>query len=152
MRCCRDRYINLMGEAKAGLYDAMERLVLAARPDFAPEVDYMRSHADHYLCNMFVMPRVQFFEYCEFIFPILFELVRLNADEHDVHGVRAPGFLSEFLTSIYLAHLVREGRLRIKPLRLACWGIPAHGFLRYVIRSILPDGVRHWLKKRLRIN
>jgi len=147
---CRDRFVQLMGGAKGDLYDEMEKLVLEARPDLREEIDHMRSFTDHYVCNMFVMPRDEFFRYCEFVFPILFKLVEMNKAESDVQLMRAPGFLSEFLTSLYLSALVREGRLRVKPMRIACWGIPVHGFLRRVLRRILPDTVRFKIRKLLR--
>ncbi len=151
LACCRDRFVQMLGEDKGGLYDEMERLVLAARPDLRSEIEYMRSHSDHYVCNMFVMPREEFFRYCEFMFPIIFRLAEMNAGETDVERMRAPGFLSEFLTSLYLSGIVREGRLRVKTLRMACWGISAHGFLRKIIRALLTDAARHKLKKVLGI-
>ena len=152
LRSCRDRFVQMMGEEKGFLYDEMERMVLAARPELREEVEYMREHTDHYVCNMFVMPKAEFFRYCEFVFPILFRIAELNASEMDVERARAPGFLAEFLTSLHISQLVRDGRLRVKPMRIACWGIPAHGFLRKVGRRLLPDRIRHLIKKVMRIS
>ncbi len=152
LRSCRDRFVQMMGADKGFLYDEMERLVLAARPDMRDEVEYMRSHSDHYVCNMFVMPKAEFFRYCEFVFPILFRLAEMNANETDVERARAPGFLAEFLTSLFISRLVVEGRLRVRPMRIACWGIPAHGFLRKVGRRLLPDRIRHLIKKTMGIS
>ena len=152
LRNCRDRFVQMMGEEKGFLYDEMERMALAARPELKAEAEYMRGHTDHHVCNMFVLPRDEFFRYCEFVFPILFRLAEMNAAETDVELMRAPGFLAEFLTSMHLAQLVREGRLRVKPLRIACWGIPAHGLLRKIGRRILPDRIRHALKKSLGVS
>ena len=152
LRSCRDRFVQMMGADKGFLYDEMERLVLAARPDMRAEIEYMRSHSDHYVCNMFVMPKAEFFRYCEFIFPILFKLAEMNAGETDVERSRAPGFLAEFLTSLFISRLVVEGRLRVRQMRIACWGIPAHGFLRKIGRRLLPDHIRHLMKKIMRIS
>ena len=149
LNSCRDRFIQLMKGLKGELYDEMERLVLESRPDFQEEIEHMRTSTDHYVCNMFVMPKEEFFKYCEFVFPILFRLVEMNKTETNVHLMRAPGFISEFLTSLYLSSLVREGRLRVKPMRIACWGISAHGFLRKILRKILPDVVRFKIRKML---
>lgn len=152
LRNCRDRFVQMMGESRGELYDEMERLVLASRPDMRDEIEYMRTNSDHYVCNMFVMPKAEFFRYCEFVFPILFRLVEMNADAEDVERTRAPGFLAEFLTSLFISQLVREGRLRVRRMRIACWGIPAHGFLRKAGRRILPDRIRHLIKKVMGIS
>ena len=126
--------------------------MLAACPDMRDEIEYMRSNSDHYVCNMFVMPKAEFFRYCEFMFPILFRLAEMNAGERNVEHARAPGFLAEFLTSLFISRLVAEGRLRVRPMRIACWGIPAHGFLRKVGRRLLPDRIRHLIKKTMGIS
>ena len=152
LRSCKDRFVQMMGAGKGFLYDEMERLVLAACPDMRDEIEYMRSNSDHYVCNMFVMPKVEFFRYCEFMFPILFRLAEMNAGERNVERARAPGFLAEFLTSLFISRLVAEGRLRVRPMRIACWGIPAHGFLRKVGRRLLPDRIRHLMKKIMGIS
>lgn len=148
---CRDRFVDMLGPDKGFLYDEMERLVLAARPDFAAEIEYMRLHTDHYVCNMFVMPRETFSEYCEFVFPILFRIAELNGEDRDPQTARAPGFISEFLTSIYLAHLKRTGKLRMKEMRIACWGIKPTGRVRRIVARLLPDALRRGLKRLLRL-
>lgn len=150
LKRCRDRFVQLMHGQKGPLYDEMERLVLAAHPDLAPEVEYLASHADHYVCNMFVLPREVFFGYCEFLFPILFRLVELNEDETDPVLRRAPGFLSEFLTSIFLSHIVRTGGLRVRELPLACWGISRFPRLCTLARLVIPDGLRNRMRMALR--
>ncbi|HEB7538874.1 TPA: DUF4422 domain-containing protein, partial [Campylobacter coli] len=59
-----------------------------------------------YFCNMFVMLREDFFEYCSFIFGVLFECQRLidigkyNAIEQGVFG-----YLGEWLSGIFFTYL-----------------------------------------------
>ena len=151
IKCCKDRFVQLMYGKKGALYDAMERLVLEARPDFREELEYMRTHSDHYVCNMFVLPKAEFFAYCEFLFPILFKLVELDRAETDVDLMRAPGFLAEFLTSLYLASLARSGRLPVRKMRIACWGVELHGPLRRFLGKLVPTKFRRQLKRLLGI-
>ncbi len=55
------------------------------------------------LCNMFVMKKEIFFEYCNWIFPILFHIYE-NTDKDTLPSdeERFIGFTSELLTSLYL--------------------------------------------------
>ena len=54
-------------------------------------------------CNMFVMKKKIFEEYCEFIFPILFELEKqVDLTGYDNYQKRQLSFLAERLTSLFL--------------------------------------------------
>ena len=55
-----------------------------------------------YFCNMFIMPKEMFFEYCHFIFSVLFKYEKK-------HGVNKRTFLSEWLTGIYINWLLEGG-------------------------------------------
>ena len=52
-------------------------------------------------CNMFIMPREEFFKYCEFIFPLIFYLNESLPKRND----RAFGMFCERLTAYYLHKL-----------------------------------------------
>ena len=47
-------------------------------------------------CNMFVLPREDFFNYCNFIFPLVFEIINIP------HQSRAVGMFAERLTAFWL--------------------------------------------------
>ena len=67
-------------------------------------------------CNMFIMRKELFFEYCEWMFAVLDEFCkRRNMKYYSTEAVRTPGHLSERLFNIFLLHLeeVNPG-LRIK--------------------------------------
>lgn len=115
-RSCRERFCHINPCWDGKLYDIMESLVLKAHPEYLPEVMTLREHGAHYLFNMFVMKKDAFFEYCEFIFPILLELQRHCPDSEDVSAMRAPGFLAEFLTSMFISHQVRCKNIAVKEL------------------------------------
>lgn len=113
-KSCRDRFCHIAAFDPA-LYDAMECLVLKAHPDYAHEVQALRDRASHYLFNMFVMQKEIFFNYCEFIFPILLELQK-KVRTSDINLIRAPAFLAEFLTSMFISHQIRCNQVAIKEL------------------------------------
>lgn len=106
---CRERFCQINPDWNGALYDEMERLVLKANPDYEHEVDALKKHASHYLFNMFVMKRELFFKYCEFVFPILLELEKKGTKHTSAGTMRAPGFLCEYLTSMFISHQVRNG-------------------------------------------
>ncbi len=75
-----------------------------------PEYDsvaqkYMQM-SDGNFCNMFILPRAQFFAYCQWIFSILFEFER----RVDLSEKRL--FISERLTGIFLERLAEMGLKR----------------------------------------
>ena len=58
-----------------------------------------------YFFNMFILPKENFFEYCNFLFPLLFKLSEnSNWNRLDSYQRRMPGFLAERLTGAYLYH------------------------------------------------
>lgn len=65
---------------------------------------------------MFIMKRGIFESYCSFIFPILNKIDEANKETEDPTKRRGPGYLSEFLTSIFLSHELRVNNLKIKEL------------------------------------
>ena len=64
-------------------------------------------------CNMFIMKKELFYEYCQFMFPILTKLLSYVALEDDKYQHRAIAFLSERLTSFWFKHKKDDG-LKIK--------------------------------------
>ena len=67
-----------------------------------------------YLYNMFIMKKDVFFEYCEFIFPLLFAVhATQNYPSLSFYNQRMPAFIAERLTSVFTLKKEQEG-LRIK--------------------------------------
>ena len=83
-----------------------------------------------YFCNIFIMKKEDFFEYCEFIYDILFEFDKRHnfTSDKDVinylvkyypknlinHHMRIQGFLSERLSTIFFNHNFK--RIKIIPI------------------------------------
>ena len=71
-------------------------------PDYAESADEYLAGTDSYFFNMFVFPKEVFFQYAEFIFPILNEYVKERGKEDRL-------YVSERLTGIFLYHLMKKG-------------------------------------------
>lgn len=106
---CRDRFIEMVG-LDGEIYDIAIKFILDNFPDFREDVRSFQMSAKNYLCNMFVLRKDDFIEYCEFIFPVLFEIDKNNKlySFGDNTQKRAPGFIAEWLTTIFIFHLQRK--------------------------------------------
>ena len=59
--------------------------------------------------NMFIMSKKLFFEYCEYIFSVLFaQHKQIKYNYNDLISVRACGYTAEYLTSIFLMKKMKE--------------------------------------------
>ncbi|MCH9276640.1 DUF4422 domain-containing protein [Bifidobacterium amazonense] len=85
--------------------------VLCARyPDYREDADAVLNGHTACFCNMFIMRREIFFDYCAWLFPLLDEFVQgWDHSRADVQTLRTPGHLSERLLNIYLTHRQRTG-------------------------------------------
>lgn len=62
-------------------------------------------------CNMFIMKKELFFNYCNFIFPILFKLEKMiKLDTSNKYQFRALAFLSERLTSFWMKMQLKQNK------------------------------------------
>lgn len=70
-------------------------------------------------CNMFIMKRDIFFDYCKWLFDILSEFEnRTDMSSYSKQALRTPGHLAERLLNIYLIHLKRvHPNIRIKEIQ-----------------------------------
>ncbi|WP_159060018.1 DUF4422 domain-containing protein [Collinsella provencensis] len=77
-------------------------------PEYSEDADRFLSGHNACFCNMFVMRREIFNEYCEWLFPLLREFVdTTDMSRYSREGVRTPGHLSERLLNIFLLHQQR---------------------------------------------
>lgn len=73
-----------------------------------------------HIANMFIMKKELYFEYCEWIFDILFALQdKIPYKSYDAYQARVFGFLSERLFNVYIAYQKSHNKqLKIKELPL----------------------------------
>lgn len=70
--------------------------------------------------NVLVMKKELFFEYCEFLFSILFEACKhIDAKSYDPYQARVFGFLAERLMNVFMIHHELHSHTKIQTYRLA---------------------------------
>lgn len=73
--------------------------------------DYMQKEKAGLFCNMFVAQREIFFDYCEWIFGILFKLHKtIDYSELSINERRSVAFIAERLTAIYFYKRMQESK------------------------------------------
>lgn len=76
------------------------------------------SGKEGYFCNMFIMKREIFNEYCAWLFPILFEHERTHDfSAYDSASNRVSGYLAERLCGVYLYYLEHVKKVKIRRLQ-----------------------------------
>jgi len=85
--------------------DVLEKVLTAYSPEYLEAFESVMEKTNLYLYNMFVMKTEYFMEYCDWLFPILFEVEkRIDISAYDTYQSRIFGFLSERLFNVWLCH------------------------------------------------
>lgn len=73
-----------------------------------------------YPCNMFIMKKELFAEYCTILFDVLDEFEkRAQMREYSREGLRTTGHLGERMAGIYYLYLQKQGRYRLSEIQIA---------------------------------
>lgn len=79
-------------------------------PEYSQDADAFLDGGLSCFCNMFIMRKDIFFDYCAWLFPILERFVaQTDMTLYSKEALRTPGHLSERLFNIYYQHHVRIG-------------------------------------------
>ena len=90
--------------------DRVIDILVARHPEYEQDAKaFLAGHTGRF-CNMFIMKKEIFHDYCAWLFPLLEEFVA-SADMslYSKEGLRTPGHLAERLLNIYLLHHERIG-------------------------------------------
>ena len=88
----------------------MYDILCARHPDYRADADAVLNGRKAAFCNMFIMKKEIFFEYNEWLFPLLDEFAgTTDFSRLDVQTTRTVGHLSERLLNIFIAHKQRTG-------------------------------------------
>ena len=100
-----EQWINLTEDWADNSYlDTVLNLCKQYSAELGADIEnFFKSEEKVSWCNMFIMPKKEFFKYCEFIFPLLF-YIQKNAPRED----RALGMIAERFTSYYLNRLSKR--------------------------------------------
>lgn len=100
-------------------FDLMVKIVKKKYPEYANVVAKGIYGHKKSLYHMFIMRRELFFEYCEFLFNILFELERqTDFTNYSTNGKRTLGYLAEELLAFFVWKKQEENQIKI--LKLGC--------------------------------
>lgn len=81
------------------------QILCAMYPDYRKDAQDFFNGNKACFCNMFIMKKEIFFDYCSWMFPILEEFDKnTNYSAYSKEALRTPGHLSERLLNIYLMH------------------------------------------------
>ncbi|MDO5386094.1 MAG: DUF4422 domain-containing protein, partial [Pseudomonadota bacterium] len=84
-------------------------------PEYKEDINLYFSSNKHYWYHSFIMKKEVFFQYCEWLFPILLKLhTEINYTNYSVMRKRAIGFISERLHGVFITHLFAENYKKIK--------------------------------------
>lgn len=115
-------------------------------PDLANAAEFYLSQNAQYFCNMFIMNKAYFFEYCDILFDVLEEFDRHKTIHGDFQSDRTDGYLGEIFTGIYITRCRKNGA-RIKELprldtdcsfkkRIGCALLPPESKRRFLAKKI----------------
>lgn len=120
----RDNYITLK-EQEGRFYDVFLNVIKEIHPDYLNEIEEFDNGTQMYLCNMFVMRKDLFEDYCEFLFSTLKEIDnRIDSTNFSSAKSRFLGFLGEFVLSIYIFKLRKNPNIKIKEMNASLIMMP----------------------------
>lgn len=98
--------------------DTVVQIIDEKYPEYStPCREYLRGHLG-YFCNMYILKKDVFQDYCAWVFNILAEHEsRTDFTDYDINEYRVSGFLAERLWGIYYAKIKRDGKLKCKELQ-----------------------------------
>ena len=90
--------------------DRVIGILVARHPEYEQDAKaFLAGHTGRF-CNMFIMKKQIFHDYCAWLFPLLEEFVAsADMNLYSKEGLRTPGHLAERLLNIYLLHHERIG-------------------------------------------
>lgn len=94
--------------------DVVVDIIKRKYPEFVPAMEKYFSGDEAHDCNMFIMNKKMFNEYCTWLFDILFESEKLiDTTNYNVQEYRVYGFLAERLCGLYFTYLKMNDSLSI---------------------------------------
>ena len=81
----------------------LRRIIYENYPDYKNSFDKIMNSKSASYCNMFIMKKESYFEYCKWLFDILFELEKnIDITNYSKEEKRIYGYLSEILLNIWI--------------------------------------------------
>ncbi|MBR1825957.1 MAG: DUF4422 domain-containing protein [Alphaproteobacteria bacterium] len=99
-------------------YDLTLGILRKKYPEYEADIKKYNEASEGYYTNIFIMKKDIFNQYCQWLFDILFEIEKqVDISNYDFQEARIFGYLSEWLFGIYITHIKRTTKLKIKELQ-----------------------------------
>ena len=113
-----DHYAHADPKLHVKDYDLALKILIDKYPNFAPIVREYNASKYGYFTDIFVMRTDLFKEYCAWLFDILYAVEkRIDISHYDFQEARVYGYLSEWLTGIYITYLKKCSKFKIGELQ-----------------------------------
>ncbi|EFO2987654.1 hypothetical protein DQ148_25050, partial [Escherichia coli] len=110
-RTLREQYADYHDGAH---YEEMGKVIRELRPDMWPAYEDASNRNTFFIANMFIFSRKYFDQFCEFAFPVLFELEKRLEVPDDMYQKRIFGYLGERLVTIFVNYLYQQKNVKFK--------------------------------------
>ena len=112
--------------------DVTREILQERCPDYVPAFDVVMKRTHAHIFNMFVMKKELFYSYCEWLYPILFELdKRIDTSEYDAFHKRYLGRVSERLLDVWLdTNGLKYAEVPVIAMEKIDWGRKITSFLK----------------------
>lgn len=102
-RNMREDYIATIPGVNVKDFDRMVEIVCEDYPEYKAVVNEKINGYSKFMYQMFIMKKELFFEYCEFLFGVLFKIENeIKFDEYSTNGKRTLGYLAENLMTMFV--------------------------------------------------
>ncbi|MGN0688613.1 MAG: DUF4422 domain-containing protein [Oscillospiraceae bacterium] len=115
-------------------------------PQLTEAAEKYMSQNRQYFCNMFIMNRAHFYEYCDILFSVLQKFDKQKVLHGDFQSDRTDGYLGEIFTGIYVTYCRERGE-KIKELTRLDVGCPAKK--RITCALLPPESKARFLAKKM---
>ena len=111
--------MHLFAGVDNGAFDIMDKVIRSKFQHFIPQLEEIENGTEYRPFNLFVMKKELFFEYANFMFTVLQEILdNIDLSQKSPIEKRTPGFCGEFITYMYINYLISKG-YKVKPLKTA---------------------------------
>ncbi len=95
--------------------ELLDDVVRELQPKYSAALEEVLSGTQVSFCNMYVMRKQIFFDYCEWLFPLLERFEEKRSYEHySKEALRTVGHLAERLFNVYMLHATRNTDIKVK--------------------------------------
>lgn len=125
------------------------RILKEECPEISDTADIYLSQNKQYFCNMFIMKKELFFDYCKMLFDVMGEFDKQKQLTEKSQMDRTDGYLGEIFTGIFINHKIKQG-FSVKEIRRLDTECSLEKKLGY--RLLPPESKRRfWCKKVITI-